>query len=142
MFCPCRVKEGVAVFSRQHAKHPHAPGMEAPLRCTFNSQEMLTDGREKRRKPDMWSPQERNEFIDVFLAQGRDFKAVLERVKSKNKEQVRQFYYRSLGASFFLFLRVCALCVCACVRVYVHVLTPSSRKGQQAPPALPIRHSG
>lgn len=71
--------------------------MDAPLRCTFNTQEMLTDGREKRRKPDMWSVNERNEFIEVFLAQGRDFKAVLERVKSKNKEQVRQFYYRSLG---------------------------------------------
>lgn len=74
------------------------------LPCSFN-QEMVTDGREKRRKPDMWSPQERNEFIDVFLANGRDFKAVLERVKTKNKEQVRQFYYRSLGifvTNFFI----------------------------------------
>lgn len=73
--------------------------MQQYVPCSFN-QEMHTDGREKRRKPDMWSPQERNEFIDVFLANGRDFKAVLERVKSKNKEQVRQFYYRSLGAWF------------------------------------------
>lgn len=106
--------------------------MDAPaLRCTFNTQEMLTDGREKRRKPDMWSPQERNEFIDVFLAQGRDFKAVLERVKSKNKEQVRQFYYRSLGAPPSPF---------SPAPPHFPQLTSCSRKGKQAPSPLPIRY--
>lgn len=98
---------------------------------------MLTDGREKRRKPDMWSVNERNEFIEVFLAQGRDFKAVLERVKSKNKEQVRQFYYRSLGTPTTRFL----LFPARPSALGPTWLTSSSRKGQQAPATLPVRDS-
>jgi len=44
----------------------------------------------------MWTVEERNLFIDTFLVYGRDFKSIAERLKSKNKEQIRQYYYRAL----------------------------------------------
>jgi hypothetical protein len=47
-----------------------------------------------------WTREERGLFRDAFLAIGRDFKSISERVKSKSKEQSRQYYYRALGAAF------------------------------------------
>ncbi len=51
----------------------------------------------KRRKPDMWTNEERWIFVETFLQNGRDFKTITDKVKTKNKEQVRQYYYRALG---------------------------------------------
>ncbi len=35
--------------------------------------------------------------METFSQNGRDFNIITEKVKTKNKEQVRQYYYRALG---------------------------------------------
>jgi hypothetical protein len=74
---------------------PALEELELPMGSPSSSAASALDA--KRRKPDMWTNEERWIFVETFLQNGRDFKTITDKVKTKNKEQVRQYYYRALG---------------------------------------------
>ncbi len=52
---------------------------------------------QQQRKIDFWTNEERWIFMETVLQNGRDFNLITEKLKTKIKEQVRQYYYRTLG---------------------------------------------
>ncbi len=53
--------------------------------------------KQQQRKIDFWTNEERWIFMETFLQNGRNFNLITEKLKTKNKEQIRQYYYRTLG---------------------------------------------